>query len=97
MRSAGHETLVETVIVYTNVLTLRIVAVAEVILLSVRASEDPISKEVDHNDGDGTDRAKFNRVEGEVTRLKRVNEWHPAEIADGQHEAKTVGRDVHSG
>ena len=42
-------------------------------------------------------RRQTDRVEGEVSSLKRVGEGYPGEITDSEHEAESVGRNVHRG
>lgn len=36
-------------------------------------------------------------MDGEVFGLQAVGEWHPDEVAKGQHEPEAIGCDVDSG
>ena len=76
-------------------LTLRVFAVPEVVLLAIRAPEDPVTNEVHGQNRHGVHRTKLHRVEGEVACLEGVGERHPGEVADGEHKAEAIGRDVH--
>lgn len=69
----------------------------EIVLLSVRGSENVVSnglKSDDSSDGGG---GEFGRVESEVSSLKGVGEGDPSEISEGEHESEAVGGDVHLG
>ena len=76
--------------------TLRVVAVAEVVLLPVRGAEDPVAEAVDGEDRGGSGETELLLPEDEEARLQRVHEGHPGEVADGEHEAEAVRGDVHS-
>lgn len=36
-------------------------------------------------------------MESEVSRLKAVSEWNEDEVSECEHEAETIGSDVHLG
>lgn len=40
--------------------------------------------------------SQLNVVPGEVTSLEGVDEWHPEQVAHGQHKPKTIRGDIHS-
>ena len=78
-------------------LTLGVLAIPEIVFLSVGVTEDVVSDAVEGEDGGGENRAKFDGVEGQETSLKGVDEGHPHQITDREHEAKAIARDVHGG
>lgn len=78
-------------------LTLRVATVPEVVLLTIGSPEDIVAGEVGSDDQGGVDGTELNLVEDQVTGLEGVDEGHPGEIADREHEAKTIRDDIHGG
>ena len=80
-----------------RLLTLRVLAIAEVIFLAIRGTEDVVAEQVRSQNEPGVEWAELNLVEHEVARLERVDEGQPREVTDGQHEAETICGDIHGG
>jgi hypothetical protein len=77
--------------------TLFVLAIAEIVFLTISGAEDVVTREVEKKDQDGIDRTQLNRVEGEITSLESVCEGHPSKVANGKHVAKSVGDNIHGG
>lgn len=77
--------------------TLWVLSIPKVILLAIGSSEDVVSDEVDKENSNGQGKAELDGIEHQITRLEAVREGEPAEIANRQHEAESVGSDVHLG
>lgn len=80
-----------------NLLTLRVAAVPEVVLLTISGTEDVVAGQVGSDDQDGVDRTELDLVKDQVPGLEGVDEGNPSEVADCEHEAKTVRDDIHRG
>lgn len=68
---------------------------AEGVLLAVGRAED---EEAEADERDGTsegDRAKRQRMNGQIACLHGIHKGNPNEIAKRKHHAKTIGGDVH--
>ena len=65
-----------------DVHTLRIPPVPEIILLTIRVTEDPVSQPVDEEDGSGKDWTEFLLVENKVSGLKRIHKGNPGQVTD---------------
>lgn len=79
----------------TRQLTLGVLAMPEIVLLRVTDLEDIHPHEGQEGDTSRSGRTEVDGVEGEVPRLKTEDEGDPGEVAEREHEAETVGRDVH--
>ena len=71
----------------TNVLTFRIFAIPEIILLRITAPKDPIPEKVDSNDSSNFSPSQFDGMESKIARLNAECKWHPAVISDDQHKS----------
>ena len=78
-------------------LTLRVAAISELELFLVGASESPNADKLNRNDSGTGKVPEVDWVESEETRLKAVSEWHKNEVSESQHEAETVGGNIHLG
>ena len=76
-------------------LTFRVFSIAKIVLLAICISKYVISQKVDEQNTKGTERAKFDMVESEVTGLQSVSKRNKRQVADGKHEPETVACDVH--
>jgi len=89
--------LVGSMILLDLRLTSRVPATPEAILLPVAGSEDVIPRSLRSQNSSDVQRRQTDRVEGEISSLKRVGKGYPGEITDSEHEAESVGCDVHRG
>jgi hypothetical protein len=81
-----------------KMLKIRVVRVgAELVLLAIRAAEDPIPEALNGENARNTDEPKVDGVHGEISALQGVHERDPTQIAEAEHEAEAVGGDVHGG
>mmetsp|Transcript_8209 Transcript_8209/g.29984 ORF Transcript_8209/g.29984 Transcript_8209/m.29984 type:complete len:364 (-) Transcript_8209:421-1512(-) len=79
-----------------QVLHRRVVRVlAETILLPVAAAEHDVSDDLDRHDEAHEPRLERDVVLEDVSRLERVRERHPHEVAEREHESEAVRGDVH--
>lgn len=70
---------------------------AEAVLLVVGAAEDVVPQRQDGEDAGVAVEAEGKGVNGQIARLETVDEGHPGEVAEGEHESEAVGGDVHGG
>lgn len=73
----------------------RVFTVPKVCLFIVRRAENVQSEELECGDCYRGGYAEIDWVEGQETRLERVCEWDPGEVAKGEHEAESVCSDIH--
>lgn len=66
----------------------------EAVFLVVGAAEDPVTESLDGEHAEDARGAEMDRVDGEISGLKGVDEGQPDEVAKGEHEAEAVGGDV---
>lgn len=78
-------------------LTLRVPPAPESVLVRVTRPKDVIPRSLGRQDPDHAQGGESDRVESQVTGLQGVGKGDPGEVANGEHEAKSVGRDVHRG
>lgn len=78
-----------------NLLTSRVSAIPKLVFLPVGLSENVQTDRFDEYDRRASNQSEIDRVEGEVSRLQAIHEWHPDEVTKGKHESEAVGRDVH--
>jgi hypothetical protein len=70
---------------------------AEAVLLVVRAAENVVPQTENGENAGVTGEAEGEGVDGEIARLQTVDERHPSEVAEGEHEPEAIGGDVHGG
>lgn len=76
-------------------LTLWVVTLSELVLLNVADTEDVVAKQLKSCDTSSASETEVNLVESEVASLETIGEGHPCQVTDGEHEAETIGCDVH--
>lgn len=72
-------------------------AVAELVLFRVGFAENVVADEVDSNDSRSSSDTEVDRSESKVAGLQTVDEGHPDEVSNREHETEAVGGNVHSG
>ena len=68
---------------------------AETILFTIRSTEDVVSSAVDDEHKHGFDVTELEMREGKIASMEGVHEGNPDEIAEGEHDAKTVCCNIH--
>lgn len=75
-------------------LTLGVVALPELVLLVVTATEDGVTDELDSEDTCGANETEVGWVQGQVSSSRAISEWDPEKVTNREHVTETVRCDI---